>query len=167
MRSALLDFGLHRVRDLLHRDLRVELLALEVGLPDRLADDELLEPEDVVVDRLGAIELAPHEAYERWHPVGLARIPPCVDRLVRRKLARMHAWRANDRILPNLLIIGQRLDVLGGFLFVLTILEQCAAGGPEHGRTVAVRELRQRAEMQDRSQSRYKPGSHPIRPRRP
>src|ERR1700692_3391398 len=49
-RSALLDFGLHRVLDLLHRDLRVGLLALEIGLPDRLADDELLQPEEVVVD---------------------------------------------------------------------------------------------------------------------
>src|ERR1700722_7686462 len=149
MRSALLDFGLHRVRDLLHRDLRVGLLALEVGLPDRLTDDELLQPKKVVVDRLGAIKLAAHEAYERRHPVGLARTPPCVDRLVRRKLTGMDAWRANDRILPNLRIVGQRLDVLGGFLFVLTILEQCAARRPEHGRAFAVRELWQGAEMQE------------------
>src|ERR1700722_20636484 len=50
-RSALLDFGLHRVLDLLHRDLRVGLLALEVGLPDRLGDDEPLQPQKDVVGR--------------------------------------------------------------------------------------------------------------------
>src|SRR3984957_6640690 len=105
MRSALLDFGLHRVRDLLHRDLRVGLLALEIGLPDRLADDELLQPEEVVVDRLGAIELAAYEAHERRHPVGLARLPACVDRLVGRKLTGVDAWGANDRVLPDLGIV--------------------------------------------------------------
>src|SRR5277367_4127412 len=48
-RLALLDFGLHRVLDLLHRDFRVGLLALEVSLPDRLADDKLMQPKKIVV----------------------------------------------------------------------------------------------------------------------
>src|ERR1700723_1390880 len=100
-RSTLLDFGLHRLHDFRHRDLRVGLLALEVILPDRFADHELLQSENVVVDRLGALELAAHQTHERRHPVRLARIPCRVDRLVGRKLAGMDARRANDRILPD------------------------------------------------------------------
>ena len=38
-----------RLHDLLHRDLRIGFLALEVGLPDRLADDELLEPKRLLL----------------------------------------------------------------------------------------------------------------------
>src|SRR6476619_7019216 len=43
-RSALFDFGLHGLLHLRHGHLRIGLVALEVTLPDRFADDELLEP---------------------------------------------------------------------------------------------------------------------------
>src|SRR5690606_31312130 len=42
---AAVDLGLDGLVHLLHRDLGIGLLALEVGLPDRLADDELLQAE--------------------------------------------------------------------------------------------------------------------------
>src|ERR1700683_2483191 len=71
-RSALLDFLLHRLHHFRHRHLRIGLLALEVSFPDRFADHELLQPKNIVVDRLGLVELGAHEAHERRHPVRLA-----------------------------------------------------------------------------------------------
>ena len=43
--------------------LRVALLAGEVGLPDRLADDELLQAEEMVLDGPRTVELAADEQY--------------------------------------------------------------------------------------------------------
>ena len=87
-------------------------------------------------------------ADEVGHPVRLVGVPFGVDRLVGRQLARMAALGAGDRVLPDLLVVGQRLDVLGRLLLVLAVLEERAAGRPEHRRAFAVGELRQRAEMQ-------------------
>jgi hypothetical protein len=60
----------------------------------------------------------------------------------------MAALGADDRIFPDLPVIGQSPDVFGRLLLVLTILEQPASGRPEYCRAVAVGELRQQAEMQ-------------------
>ena len=87
-------------------------------------------------------------ADEGGHPVRLVGVPLRIDRLVGRQLAGMAARGADDRVLPDLLVVGQRLDVLGRLLLVLAVLEQRAAGRPEHRRALAVGELRQRAEVQ-------------------
>ena len=53
-----------------------------------------------------------------------------------------------DRVLPDLRIVGQRLDVLGDLLLVLAVLEQRRAGGPEDRRALAVGEFRLRRHLQ-------------------
>src|SRR5271165_4714309 len=121
-RSTLLHLGLNGLDDLRHGDLRIRLLTLEIGLPDRLADHELLQSEEVVVYGPGPVQLPADQPDERRHPIRLVRIPPGV---------------------------GQRLDVLGRLFLVLTILEQGASCRPEHRRALAVGELRQRAQMQE------------------
>ena len=60
----------------------------------------------------------------------------------------MSGLRPRDRVLPDLHVVGQCLDVFGGFLLVLAMLEQCRTGRPEHGRALAIGELRQGTEMQ-------------------
>src|SRR5271165_1346604 len=148
-RSTLLHLGLNGLDDLRHGDLRIRLLTLEIGLPDRLADHELLQSEEVVVYGPGPVQLPADQPDERRHPIRLVRIPPGVDRLVGRQLAGMAALGADDRVLPDLRVVGQRLDVLGRLFLVLTILEQGASCRPEHRRALAVGELRQRAQMQE------------------
>src|SRR5262249_4870025 len=145
---ALLQLGLDRVDDLLHGDLRIGFLALQVGFPDRLADHELLQAEEVVGDGLRLVQLAADQPDELRQPVRLVRSPVGVARLVARQLARIEARGADDRVLPDLLVVGQRLYVLGRLLLVLAVLEERAAGRPEHRRALAVLELRQRAQMQ-------------------
>src|SRR5207237_5577580 len=63
--------------------------------------------------------------------------------------------RAGNRVLPDVLVVRERLHVLGGFVLVLSILEQTRAGGPEDGRTLATTSLRQRPKRQLR---RIRPG---------
>ena len=75
--SAALDLGVDRLDDLLHGYLRIGLFALEISLPDRLADDELIQAEQVVVDRLGLVKLAADQSDElgRSLPVGRLTLP--------------------------------------------------------------------------------------------
>src|SRR5580704_18507322 len=56
-RSALLDFRLHGLHHLRHGHLGIGLFALEVTLPNRFAEDELLQPKNVVVDGLRLVQL--------------------------------------------------------------------------------------------------------------
>src|SRR5208282_823360 len=56
-RSTLLHLGLNGLDNLRHGDLRIGLLTLEIGLPNRLADHELLQSEEVVVDGPGPVQL--------------------------------------------------------------------------------------------------------------
>src|SRR5262245_35785729 len=65
------DLGLDGIDDLLQSRLGIGLLALEIGLPDGLADDELLQAENVVGDRLGLVELGADQRHEVQHPVRL------------------------------------------------------------------------------------------------
>jgi hypothetical protein len=60
----------------------------------------------------------------------------------------MTARGPDDRILPDLRVVGQGLNVLDHLFLVLTMLEERASCRPEHRRTFAVGELRQRAQMQ-------------------
>src|SRR5271157_5247357 len=68
-RSTLLHLGLNGLDNLRHGDLRIELLTLEIGLPNRLADHELLQSEEVVVDGPGPVQLPADQPDERRHPI--------------------------------------------------------------------------------------------------
>ena len=102
----------------------------------------------MIGDGLGLVELTADQTDKPRHPVGLVGRPVRVDGLVGRQLTRMAALGADDRVLPYLRVIGQRLDVFSRFFFILAMLEQRAAGGPEHCRTLAIGELRQWSQMQ-------------------
>ena len=124
---AALHLGFHRVHDLGERHPGIGFLALQVGLPDRLADDELLQAEQMVGNRPGLIELAANQADEVRQPLRLAGRPVGVDRFVGRQLPRMAGFGAGDRILPDLPVVGQSLDVFGRLFLVLAVLEQSAS----------------------------------------
>src|SRR5579859_5867957 len=146
--GALLGLGLDGVPGGPHRHLRVGLLTLEVLLPLGLADLELAQPELLIRDRLGNLELIENQRHPGLPPRGLVDRPLVVVGLVRRDLARMARRCTADRILPDAVVVGQRLHVLGGLVLVLAVLEQTGAGRPEDGRTLAAYRLRQRTKLQ-------------------
>ena len=54
--------------DVLHCDPRILFFTFEVGLPDRLSDDELLESKKMIGNTLSLIKLASDEPYKIWKP---------------------------------------------------------------------------------------------------
>ena len=72
----------------------------------------------MVVNSLSPIQLAANQPNEWQHPIGFVFAPFLVDRTVWWQLPDMRGLGSSDRILPDLTVIGQRLNVLCGLLFV-------------------------------------------------
>src|SRR5438128_7023792 len=128
----LLHLGEDEIARLRQRRLRVLLVALQILLPSRLADHELLESERVRTDRLARRELLAHRERPVRHPRRRALLPLRPHRLVRRELAGRPAHVLPERVLPDAQVVGEEAHVVGGQLLVLSVLEQRRAGVPEH-----------------------------------
>src|SRR6266542_2089131 len=132
-----LGLGLDRIPRGLHCLFGVAFLALEVLLPQGLADLELGQAELLVRNGLGNLELIDDQRHPVLPPLWLGLVPLVVVRRVWRDLTRMGRLRTRNRVLPDAIVEGQRLHVLGGFVLVLAVLEQTRASGPEDRRAQA------------------------------